>query len=96
MTRSPMSACIREAPAPIEQLRPMRTPGPITALAAMTEPAPISAPGPITAPGSTVTPFSSRAVACSVAPGDTPSAPNSEEGRWAEGNSARATVTNAR
>ena len=35
------------APAPIAQSRPMRTSGPITALAAMTVPVPISARGPI-------------------------------------------------
>ena len=55
MTRSPISACMSETWAPIEQLRPMRTPGPMTALARDTVPAPISAPGPTTAPGSIVT-----------------------------------------
>ena len=70
MTRSPISALLIAAPAPIEQSRPIRTSGPITALAPITVPAPISARGPITAPGSTVTPSSSRAVGCTCAPGD--------------------------
>ena len=44
------------------QSRPMRTPGPITALAPISVPAPISASGPMTAPGSTMTPDSNRAL----------------------------------
>jgi len=59
-------------------------------------PAPISAPGPITASGSIVTPASIRAQACTLALPARPLTPNSDDGRNAPGNSARATVTKAR
>ena len=74
----------------------MRTPGPMTALAQITVSMPISAPGPTTTPGSSTTPLSSRADACTVAPGATPSAAYSEDGRNACGKRVRATVTKAR
>ena len=94
MTRSPISASVITAPAPIEQSRPMRTSVPITAVAPMTVPPPISARGPITAPGSTVTPLSSRALGCTCAPAMLP-ASASEDGRSACGNNSRATATKA-
>ena len=56
MTRSPIKAWVIEAFAPIEQSRPMRTLGPMTAPAQITVAAPISARGPTTAPGSIRTP----------------------------------------
>src|SRR6266446_1371019 len=96
ITRSPTRACVIVAAAPIVQSRPIRTCGPTTAVAAITVPAPISAPGPTTAPGSIVTPFSTRAEGCTCAPDATPFASNSEDGRIASANSARATVTKAR
>ena len=66
--------------APTAQSRPMRTPGPTTALGPISVPAPISAPGPITAPGSTTTPGSSRAAEWTKAAGETPVSPNAERG----------------
>ena len=96
MTRSPISALMMAAPAPMAQSRPMRTSGPITAPAAITVRAPISARGPITAPGSIVTPFSSRAAECTCAPLATPVASNNEDGRIELGNSERVTTMNAR
>src|SRR5229473_2085816 len=85
ITRSPIRACRIELCAPIEQLRPIRTPGPTTACAATTVPEPISAPGPTTTPGSSETPDSSRADGCTWAPGAMPAVANTNDGRIAPG-----------
>ena len=85
ITRSPISACVIEALGPIAQSRPIFTFAPIAAPAPITVPEPISARGPMTAPGSTVAPLSSRALGWIKAPGATPSASNSDDGRNASG-----------
>lgn len=46
MTRSPISVCVIEHPAPIVQSRPIDASGPITAVAAIMLPDPISGPRP--------------------------------------------------
>ena len=60
MTRSPISACVIVAPAPIAHSRPIQTSGPITAPSGDHVSAPIWARGPITASGSMVTLISIR------------------------------------